>query len=216
MFDYIDRMRLALGDKARRTGMKAAAVAALLIGSGFLLAAAWSWIAWGLELGPIGASLVIGGIFALAGMILWGMAATERHKVPGTEDLKNEVSARLNLAAEAAIGKVRHGAETVMDSAQTRVSSLFGIRGGAAEGADGDSRDGGGNPVSEAAETVGEALKDARETLDRAVATKAGPAIGLAGAFALGVMIASAMKGRREDDGWDDWDEDWDGDGDYS
>ena len=107
MFDYVNRLQLALGDKARRAGMKAGAGVALLIGAGFLLAALWSWLAWQLDLGPTYASLIIGGVFALIGLIVWASGSKERHAVPSTDDLRSEVETRLSLAADAAIDKVK-------------------------------------------------------------------------------------------------------------
>lgn len=44
MFDYVNKLQLALGDKARRTGLKIGAGVVVLIGAGFLTAALWSWL----------------------------------------------------------------------------------------------------------------------------------------------------------------------------
>lgn len=207
MFDYVNRMQLALGDKARRAGMKAGAGVALLIGAGFLLAALWGWLAWHLALGPALASLILGGGFALIGVVIWLLSGAERHTVPTTDDLRQEVEARLSLAADAAIDKVKFRAETAVDEARAKVSSLFGMApGGARKAADQTGEDTAGQGAGIAAE----ALSTARETLDRAVESRAGPGLGLAGAFALGLVLAHTLSngGRSADDPYDD-DDDW-------
>lgn len=221
MFDYVNRMQLALGDKARRVGMKAGAGVALLIGAGFLLAALWSFLAWRLELGPTYASLIIGGGFALIGLIVWLMSNSERHAVPSTDELKNEVEARLSLAADAAIDKVKYRAESAVEGAKSKVTSLFGAATDTVKGAAhsaGDAASGAGHKVGEMATEVAEmggvALDKAKETLDQAVETKAGPAIGLAGAFSVGLIIANALsRGRSKEELYyydeDDWEDDY-------
>lgn len=214
MFDYVNRMQLALGDKARRAGLKAGAGVALLIGAGFLLAALWSWLAWQMALGPIYASLIIGAAFAVIGLIILSGSGKERHAVPTAEDLRSEVSTTLSLAADAAIDKVKFQAESAVEGAKAKVSSLFGGAGdkvmSAAHGAV-DLAAGAGRKVAEAAEMGGETLHEARETLDRAMETKAGPAIGLAGAFSIGMVFASLIsKSRSNDDFYYDDEDDWD------
>ncbi len=213
MFDYVNRMQLALGDKARRAGLKAGAGVALLIGAGFLLAALWSWLAWEMELGPVYASLIIGGAFAVIGLVILATSGKERHRVPTTEELRSEVETRLSLAADAAIGRVKSEAKSAVDGAQAKVSSLIGGAGAqvmkVAHGAE-DLASGAGRKVADAAEIGGEVLKDARETMDRAMETKAGPALGLAGAFSIGVVLASLLRGSRgRDDVYYDDEDDW-------
>ena len=202
MFDYLDRLQLALGDKARRTGMKSGAGAVAGIGAGFLLAALWSWLTWGLDLGPTVASLIIGVAFLIVALIIWLAASKHSHPMPTGEELRSEIEARLSGMADAAIDKAKSRAEDAVDGARSRVFSIFGSAGDTVKDTEA--------AMSDIAREGGEALKDARETLDRAVGTKAGPAIGLAGAFALGVVIASALgRSRGKDDFYDDdWDED--------
>ena len=60
MFDYARNMQLALSDAGRRAGMKAAAGVVALIGAGFLVAALWTFLAYHLHWGSLGASLAIG------------------------------------------------------------------------------------------------------------------------------------------------------------
>ncbi|HMQ40265.1 MAG TPA: phage holin family protein [Paracoccus sp. (in: a-proteobacteria)] len=202
MFDYLDRLQLALGDKARRTGMKSGAGAVAGIGAGFLLAALWSWLTWGLDLGPTVASLIIGVAFLIVALIIWLAASKHSHPMPTGEELRSEIEARLSGMADAAIDKAKSRAEAAVDGARSRVFSIFGSAGDTVKDTEA--------AMSDIAREGGEALKDARETLDRAVGTKAGPAIGLAGAFALGVVIASTLgRSRGKDDFYyDDWDED--------
>ncbi len=208
MFDYVNKLQLALGDKARRTGLTVGAGIAALIGTGFLIAALWSWLAWNLDLGPALASLIVGGGFVLIGLIVLKAVGPERHPMPTSTELKSEVEQRLNQATEAAFDKAKLKAEEAMDSAQARVASLFGAAGDTAQGL-----------ATDAAHAVGltdENLHDAKEAIDRAVQHPAAPAVGLAGAFAVGMAIASALKSRRsaddfyyEDDYGDEDDDDW-------
>ena len=72
MFDYAQRLQLALKDTARRSAMKAAAGIVLAVAAGFLVAALWSFLAHNLGWGPALASLVVAGLFILAGLILFG------------------------------------------------------------------------------------------------------------------------------------------------
>ncbi|TKW66151.1 MAG: phage holin family protein [Paracoccus denitrificans] len=216
MFDYVNRMQLALGDKARRAGMKAGASVALLIGAGFLLAALWSWLAWHLELGPAYASLIIGGAFAVIGLIVWLASSKEKHAVPSADDLRSEVETRVGLATEAAIDRVKYEAGSAVEGAKAKVSSLFGgvadKVSNVAHGA-GDLASGAGKEVSKVASKGGELLSEARETLDTAMEPKAGPGIGLAGAFAVGMVLAGALsRSRSKDDFYyddDEWEDDY-------
>lgn len=208
MFDYVNKLQLALGDKARRTGLTVGAGIAALTGLGFLVAAFWSWLAWNQELGPALASLIVGGGFLLIGLIVLMMAGPERHQMPTSAELKSEVEMRLSQATEAALDKAKFKVEETVDSAQARVASLFGAAGDKVQ-----------NVASGAAGAVGlsgENLSQAKETLDQATQHRAAPAVGLAGAFAVGMAFASALKSRRSeedlyyDDEYDDDDDDWD------
>ncbi len=202
MFDYVNKLQLALGDKAQRSGLKIGAGIAALIGAGFLIAACWSWLAWNLDLGPALASLIIGGCFALLGLVILSTIKPERHPMPTSDELKTEIEMRLNQATEAAFDKAKFKAEEAIDNAQARVASLFGSAGA---------------HVQDAANSVGlteDALTEAKAAVDRATQHKAAPAVGLAGAFAVGMAIASALKSRRSKDDLyyddeDDYDDDW-------
>ncbi|MDO5606528.1 MAG: phage holin family protein, partial [Paracoccus sp. (in: a-proteobacteria)] len=206
MFDYVNKLQLALGDKARRTSLKAGAGVVALIGVGFLLAALWSWLAWNLDLGPAMASLMIGGAFAVIGLGLWAMSRAERHAMPATEELRREVEARLSLATDAALDKARFKAEETLDSAQERVVSLIHSVEDRARGFVGDAEarvygfaNRAGGVAGSAARSVGlteERLRGARDGLDRAARSRAAPGVGLLGAFAVGLAIAGAISRR--------------------
>ena len=70
MFDYAQRLQLALGDVVRRSALKVIAGVVLAVAIGFLLAALWSWLAHGLGWGATMASLAIGGGFVVIGAII--------------------------------------------------------------------------------------------------------------------------------------------------
>lgn len=239
MFDYVNNMQLALQDRARSAGLKAGAGVALAIGAGFLIGALWHLLAWGLDLGPALASLIVGVIFLAVGGVVYSMSGVKR-EIPSTDELKNEVEARLSLATEAALDRakfkaeevvdgVKHRAEEVLDSAQTRVQGIFGGVERSAKGlvADTERKVHGfedrvasfaTDTLSGAARKVGltpSVIEEAQQTLHDATRSRAAPGVGLIGAFALGMTIASALAGRSEHD--DDWDDDdlYAADGDY-
>ncbi|MBA4489348.1 phage holin family protein [Paracoccus sp. S1E-3] len=211
MFDYVNRLQLALGDKARRTSLKLGAAVAALIGLGFLIAAVWSLLAWNLELGPTVASLIVGGVFVLVGLVIWSQSGSERHRMPTGDELKTEVEMRLQGAADAAINKVKSTATEAVDNAQAHVAAFFG-------GAPDKARDlvktaGSGvgamasNAVKGAASKAGLGNDELNEV--KAKVERAAPGIGLVGAFAVGMAIANALASRRsEDDLYFDEDDD--------
>lgn len=206
MFDYVNKLQLALGDKARRTGLKIGAGVVGLIATGFLLAALWGWLAYQMDLGPTMASLIIGGAFLLIALILFGMSKSERHSMPSTDELKSEVEARLSLATDTALDKAKGKAEDTMDSAQARVSSLFSAVEDKARGLVdhtearvqnvASSFTGVASSTARKAGLTRDNIDAAKETLDRATDSRAAPGVGLVGAFAVGMAIAGALKGR--------------------
>lgn len=214
MFDYVNKLQLALGDKARRTGLKVGAGVAALIGAGFLLAALWSYLAENLGLGPALASLIIGVAFLLVGLVVFLLSKSERHSMPSTDELKSEVEARLTLAADVALDKAKYKAEEAMDSAQARVHSLFSTVENKAMGLMGRTekrvKNAGAevqSAATDAARKVGltpETVREAKEKLGRAKESRAAPGVGIAGAFAVGLAIAQALRGRNRDDQYDD------------
>lgn len=208
MFDYARRLQLALGDSARRTGLKAAAGGALLLGAGFLIAALWSWLATGLGWGSSLASLAIGCLFVAIGVVVLATAARSRHAMPTTDDLKREVEARLSLAADAAVNRARAEAARMADMAENKVQSLVdGAEFRASKlAADAERRVYG--FVRDTAQGVGlsddrlraarAGAKDAGAAVSRAAASNPGSMAKLIGAFAVGVTLAARLKqGRR-------------------
>jgi len=125
MFDYSRKLRLALSDRLRRAGLGAGAGGALLVGAGFLLAALWTWLAHHLGWGALGASLAIGIAFVLIGLAAILMARRERHPVPSTEELKAEVETRMMLMADAAVGKAVGAADAALERASQKAGRLM-------------------------------------------------------------------------------------------
>lgn len=216
MFDYVNKLQLALGDKARRTGLTIGAGIVALIGAGFLTAALWSWLAWYQELGPALASLIIGGGFVLIGLLILAAVGPQRHQMPTSAELKAEVEMRLSDATEAAFDMAKLKASAAVDDAQARVTSLFGAAGDTALGVVNAAS----ARVQDAASSVGltgETVQEAKAAFDHATQHRAAPAVGVAGAFAVGMAIASALASRRskddlyyeEDDDYDDDEDDW-------
>ncbi|WBU57833.1 CsbD family protein [Paracoccus sediminicola] len=206
MFDYANKLQLALGDKARRTGLKLGAGVVGLIALGFLLSALWSFLAWRLELGPTYASLIIGGGFLLIAIIMLAVSNAERHRMPTTDELKSEVEARLSLATDTALDKAKGKAEETMSSAQARVASLFGRAEGKARSLVGKAGEHAQDAGADLSETLSEVkrkaedgLEEAKDSFDRAMDTRARPGVGLVSAFAVGLAIARSLKGRRDD-----------------
>lgn len=205
MLDVQRRFRLALQDMARRTGLKLGAGVVALLGAVYLLSALWSALAHDLGWGPTLASLAIGVLcVAIAGVML-AIGARDRHPMPTGEDVANEVKARASLAAEAAVATVKNRANMATQAAQQKVAGLM------------DRASFGASRAAQAVDShgerlgreAGEGVEAARDALRRLGATRAGPAVGLAGAFALGLAIAAGLgRGGRDDDAFDD-DEDW-------
>lgn len=207
MLDYVRNMQLALTDTVRRTAMKAGAGVVMTIGAGFLMAALWTFLAHELGWGSMYASLAIGGVFVLIAIIVILMAGKPRHTAPKPEELGKEISARLNLAADTAIDKVKTGARETIESAEQGVSRVIDRVGATASrfADDTESRvqSFARGTVAPAARSVGlteENYEAAREQIHRATQHKAAPAVGLIGAFATGLAIASKVQDWRHRD----------------
>lgn len=210
MFDYVQRLQLALSDTARRTAMKVVAGVVLAVGAGFLLAALWSWLAYGLGWGATLASLAIGGGFVVIALILLAAASKPRHEMPTSDDLKREVEARVNLVADAAADRARQEAGRVMDMAGNKVTSLMDQASYRANKFANDAERRVYSTARETAEKVGltpenvEAAKrtfaSTAETTTRAANSNAGSMAKLIGAFAIGIAFANRLRGDRDDD----------------
>lgn len=214
MFDYTRRLQLALGDTARRTAMKVVAGLVIAVGVGFLLAALWSWLAYGLGWGPIYASLTVGGGFVLLGLVLLAMTSRPRHTMPTSDDLKREVEAQVSMVANAAADRARSEAMRVVGLAEDKVSSLMGGVGYRANKMANDAERRAQGLARDAAKKAGlnseriKAAQDGAERVQRkaraAANSNAGSMAKLLAAFAVGITLAAKLRERRNDDVYDD------------
>lgn len=215
MFDYTRNMKLALQDMLRRSAIKAAAGLVLLIGLGFLLAALWSFLATELAWGSMNASLAIGGGFMLIGVIFLLVGGRVAHEPPSTDDLKNEIEARLTLATDAAANRARAEVMRVVDGAADRANALMGRASSRASHFVSDTEE----TIRDTARKVGltpervDAAKDQAQDLAQqakeAADSNAGSMTKLVGAFAIGMTLAATLSRRRQgdDDGYDEFDD---------
>lgn len=210
MFDYARNMQLALTDVARRTAMKVAGGVVIVLGAGFLLAALWTFLADTLGWGPLWASLAIGVLFVVIGLVVMSRGGQVKHPVPTADDLKAEVETRVSLAADAALEKARVKATEVVDTVEDRVNTLVGgVTAKAQEFADqaeakvhGFTR----TAASNAASRVGltpRFFTEAQETLDSLKSSNAATITPLLAVFAAGVAIASRVQSWRHQDDYD-------------
>lgn len=213
MLDYARNMKLALGDQARRIGMKAGAGVVIAIGAGFLLAALWSWLATGLGWGSAWASLAIGGGFVVIGVLVMLVAAKPRHTPPTTDDLKAEVQARLSLAADLAGDKLRKKAQELTGMAQNRADSLTDNLTWRANKLADDAETQARSAFFEAADAVGfdkQRREKAQDALGKASQTNMATLAPVLGAFAVGIVLAKRMSRSRNQDPYDGYDDDSD------
>lgn len=140
MFDYARRMQQAVADLARRLSLKAGAGVILVVGLGFLLAALWSFLASHLGWGSAGASLAIGAVLVIAGLVVFLASNRVHHRPPTTAELKREVELRVAATTDAVLDRVsdragqtlekaRQRAEDVMESAQKKASCMVDLAG---------------------------------------------------------------------------------------
>lgn len=224
MFDYARKLQLAASDIGRRVGLKAAAGALGALAAGFLIAALWTFLARTLGWGPLWASLVIGVLFGAIAGVLFAMSSKVKHPVPSTDELKREVEARANLATEAALERAKEKAREVVDMAGNKAHSLMdsaSYRASAmVDDAEARVRKFTDTTVSNAVHSVGldsGVVNDVRSFVGDVRSSRAGPAMGILGAFTVGLALASRLgQGLRYDEGdeWaaevDDWsDGDW-------
>ena len=221
MFDYARNMKLALADTMRRSALKAGAGVVMAVGAGFLLAALWSYLATELGWGSMLASLTIGGVFVVIGAIVLMMGGRVRHKTPTTDDLRAEVQARVDMVADATIGRARSEASRFADMAEARVHGLIDRATGEATRVVGqaersvrDLAQGTVDRVTDTAEKVGltsqnlhaaqDAAGDAMDSARQAANSNAGSMAKLAGAFGVGLALASKLQDWRRSNGRDD------------
>lgn len=219
MFDYARRMQLSLSDTVRRSALKAAAGVVLAIGAGFLIAALWTFLAHHLGWGSLAASAVIGGVFVAIAVAVIMMASKVRHPAPTTEELRDEVEARVALAGQQLGEMATARAEALAGMASQKVQSLVdevGFRASAlADGAEARVQHFANDTVWKAARSVGVKPEDVHEVARLAgrVRRSNGAAVaGLVGAFAVGMALASRATAQRPEDFDDEifYDDDYD------
>jgi len=222
MFDYARRMKLAVSDMGRRAALKAAAAVLALIAAGFLIAALWTLFARTFGWGPLWASVVVAVLFGVIAGVLLAMSSKVEHPVPSTDELKREVEARVSLAAKAGMDQAKEKAREVMDLAENKVHAAIDTASYKASSLVGDAeakvQQFARNTVSDAARKVGLDGGPVDELLDlvgEVRQSRAGPVLGVLGAFVVGMALASRMGQREEYE--DDWspdqgedDGDWD------
>lgn len=218
MFDYANKVQLALTDTARRTGIKVGAAVVLTIGAAFLLAALWSYLAHNLRLGPAMASLIIGGALVVISLIAFAIASRRRHHMPTTDDLKREVEERVSLAADAAVERARAEALRVVDMAGSRAQSLIDHAGARANQFASDAEQkvfglarGAASSVGLGSDNLNAAKQGARDAVDgvkRAADSNPGSMAKLISAFAVGVALAAKVQDMRGRDRRRDYDPD--------
>lgn len=221
MFDYARKLQLAASDLGRRVGLKAVAGVLAAIAAGFLIAALWTFLARTLDWGPLWASLVVGLLFAAIAGVLLAISNKVKHPIPSTEELKREVEARASLATEAALDRAKEKAREVVDMAENKVHGLIDTASYKASSLVGDAearaQKFANTTVSRAVHSVGldsGVVDDVKAVVSDFRASRAAPAAGVLGAFAVGLALAARLGGRggdsREDWSDDDWaDEDW-------
>lgn len=214
MFDYAQRLQLALKDTARRSAMKAVAGVILAIAAGFLIAALWSFLAHNLDLGPALASLIVALLFVIVAAVLWITSRTPKHTMPTTNDLRREVEARVTLATDAAVAKVRTEAERVVDMAGNKAAALMDEATYRANKLADDTERRVYGVARNAAQSVGltpgnvsalaSRIEGASDTLSRANQSNVASVAKLLGAFAIGITLAAKLGERRDDDPYQD------------
>jgi hypothetical protein len=219
MFDYAHRMQLAVSDLGRRVAYKAVAAVLALVAAGFLIAALWTLFARTFDWGPLWASVAVAVLFGAGAGILLAMSKTVKHPVPSTDDLKREVEARVSLAAEAGMDRAKEKAREVVDHAENKVHGLIDKASYKAaevvESAEAKVQQFTKGTVAQASSKLGFDGGPAEQLLDKVSEvsrSRAGPAIGLAGAFILGIALASRLGQHDEGDWVEDDSEDWDED----
>lgn len=210
MFDFARRAQLALGDTVRRAVLKAAAGLVGVIAAGFLVAALWSFLANELDWGPTLASLSIGAVLALIAAILIAVSSRRKHEMPTSDDLKREVEARVALATDAAVTRLRAEATRVVDLAETKATSLMDqasyrankLADDAERKVFGGVRDTA-RVIGLTSETLGAAdrrVHAGKQQIDQAGNSNASSMAKLLGAFAVGVTLAAKIQERRHQD----------------
>lgn len=227
---FAQKLDLFVKDLVRRVSMKVAAAVLILIGAGFLLAALWTWLAQGLGWGPLYASLALGAVFVVIGLIIIVATGSARHKPPTSDELRADIEERVSVAtgvvvdrvttgAEEAIGRVQQKAGQLADAAGNRVQKLVDSVSYGADRFVGSAE----ARVVGAARRVGDEVSQKlgisegqKERIAQGFEkTKSSNVAALApviGAFAVGLTLAQKFAARRRDDDGLYDDEDYDDD----
>jgi len=214
MFDFARNAKLALGDVARRAALKGVAGFVAVLGAGFLIAALWSFLATELGWGSMLASLTIGGAFFVIAVVLVMMSSRTKHKMPTSDDLKNEVEARVTLATDAAVARARSEADKIVAVAENKAHALMDEAGFRAAKLAGDAERRVFGSVRRTASSLGmssQNIQAAQRSTDHVIQqarqnanSNAGSMAKLIGAFAVGITLAAKIQeGRRRPDEYD-------------
>lgn len=208
MFDFAHNLKLAVSDRVKGAGLKAAGGAIGLVAAGFLLAALWAFMAHELGWGSALASLVMAILLVAAAAVLF-VISKPKHPMPTTEDLKREVEARVSLAADAAGQRARAEALRVMDMAENKAHALMDQASYRATKLADDAERKVFGTVRQGVRAMGltsENLRDAQREVRhgqaraaQAVNSNAGSMAKLLGAFAIGVTLAAKLSERKDD-----------------
>lgn len=232
---FAQKLDLFVKDLVRRTSLKVAAGILILIGSGFLLAALWSFLADQLDWGSMFASLAIGGVFSVIGLIIIATTGSARHRPPTSDELRADLQERVSVATGAVMDRVTTGAEEAIDRVQVKAGLLADAAGNRVQklvdtvsyGAD---RFVGGTEARvvglarRASDEVSQKLgisDDQKEHMaqgiEKAKSSNLAAIAPVIGAFAVGLTLAQKFASRRRDHDDDDlyeedWDDNWDDD----
>lgn len=191
MLDVSRRFHLALSDLGRRSGLMAAAGLLAAVGAGFLLAAFWTVLAHVLHWGPVWASVVVGALCLALALGLLFAARESRHAMPTAGDVQAEMEARAKLAAEAAVAAARLKATQATASTGQQLQGLWDRARYRADRAAED--------LDSGVERMARAAMGS-DTDPDAPPRRAAPAVALAGAFAVGLALAHALRRGRGDE----------------
>lgn len=134
--------------------------------------------------------------------------------MPTTDDLKREVEARVSLASDAAVTRIRSEADRVVGMAESKAHSLMDQASHRAVKLAGDAERKVFGTVRDTARSVGlttetlqtaeRQLRSGKQQVRQAANTNAGSMAKLFGAFAVGVTLAAKLQeGRRRDTRYD-------------
>lgn len=236
MLPYVVNLKAALEDTGRRLALKSGAGVLILIGVGFLIAALWTGLAYHLHWGAMWASVAIGGVFVVIGLIVLATSGGQRHRVPPISQLTADMNEVVRTSATTAIdtvmdrvgaktdetvNKVRATAERVAGQASqtfhSMVDNVAYKANSLADGAEARAQSFAHKAEDRAAKAMGMSTPELEdriaEGVDRAKSSNLAAVAPVVGAFAVGLTLANRLWGRRDDnDALIDEDDDFDDD----